>query len=443
MMELACRVLRDAGEGVTVYSGEPASDAFPEGVDVRVWPELGYRDGFDAGAARSLARALRRETGIGDVWHIHNHSLGKSPVVTAAILELARQGVPLVLQIHDFAEDGRPANLARLRRELPCGARGLYPVASHIRYAVLQDRDRGILAAAGVPEAHLAVLPNPVEGAAPLAPPRTPPETVLYPTRGIRRKNLGEFLFWAWRLRGAVEFSTSLIPENPRERAVFDSWVEMAKTLGVRVNWGAGMDGRPFREVVEAADACLTTSVAEGFGMAFLEPFAMGRAVVGRDLPDITRGFREDGIDLSGLYDTLPVPVDALDEAFWPRAARAVNGWRSAMGLETDATTSDLRRAWVRENRIDFGILDEIAQRHVLARRVEELPGPEHLHLDRESPIVSNQAGLRERYGEEGYCKRLRRLYAGLGTAGSVQAADADAVRDGFSSLSALTLLRM
>lgn len=443
VMEMASRVLSDAGEQVVVYSGEPPPEAFPEGVRVRVLPALRYGETFDADGASSLSETLRRETRAEDVWHVHNHSLGKNPSVTAAILDLARQGVPLVLQVHDFAEDGRPANLSRLRNGLPAGVRELYPVAPHIRYAVLQDRDRRILRVAGVPESQVVVLPNPVESPAPLAPPRHPPETILYPTRGIRRKNPGEFLYWAWRFRDSMAFATSLTPENPREKAFFAPWVEMADRLGVSVRWGVGMEGRSFRSVMEEADACITTSVGEGFGMAFLEPFAMGRTLVGRDLPEMTRSFRADGMDLSVLYDEVPVPEEALDAAFWPRATAAVGRWRAAMGLEAEVAPHDLRRAWVREGWIDFGKLDETAQRAVLARRISDLPGPELLGVDRRPPPEPNRTVVRKAYGTEGYGDRLRALYAGLEPAGPVAYADAEKVRDGFSSLSDLTLLRV
>ena len=53
------------------------------------------------------------EIGLGgkpDLWHIHNHCLGKNPSLTQAVSHLAEDGNPILLQPHDFAEDGRPSN---------------------------------------------------------------------------------------------------------------------------------------------------------------------------------------------------------------------------------------------------------------------------------------------------------------------------------------------
>ena len=59
-----------------------------------------------------------------------------------------------------------------------------------------------------------------------------------------------------------------------------------------------------------AADLLLTTCVAEGFGMVFLEAWLAGRNLVGRDLPEITADFVEAGIQLDSLFARLPVPID-------------------------------------------------------------------------------------------------------------------------------------
>ena len=38
----------------------------------------------------------------------------------------------------------------------------------------------------------------------------------------------------------------------------------------------------------------------------------MGKALIGRDLPEITRDFTESGLDLDHMYATLPIPLDLL-----------------------------------------------------------------------------------------------------------------------------------
>jgi hypothetical protein len=62
---------------------------------------------------------------------------------------------------------------------------------------VLTTRDAALLKRAGAPPERVHHLPNP--GAAGWPVPGPPPADGgrLYPTRAIRRKNLGEFLLWA------------------------------------------------------------------------------------------------------------------------------------------------------------------------------------------------------------------------------------------------------
>lgn len=445
VMRTAARILRDAGEEVELVAGEAPVEALPEGVGLRILPELGYGESCDPAALEALTDTLSALTGQGDVWHLHNHSLGKNPLVTAAVIRLAERGLPLVLQIHDFAEDGRPENFARLRRTLPEAGR-LYPAGANVRYAVLQERDRAVLADAGVPEERLRVLPNPVPAEPPAAPPESPPRRILYLSRMIRRKNTGEFLYWALRHGRDLEFATSLIPQNPAELAGFQLWQAFAERIGVSVAWGLGLGGKRYREVMEWGDACVTTSVGEGYGMSFLEPVRMGRPVLGRDLPEITADFKRDGVDLSGLYQRLPVPVDRLDPEFWSRAARAAGQWRASMGVPGEVTERELRTAWVEEDCVDFGRLDETAQRRVL-ETVARDGAPEEMRrvtlgLDAPQPLEANRRVLDRHYDDASALRHLKELYAGLEPGVDPAFADADKVRDAFLDVKTLTLLR-
>ena len=150
---------------------------------VHAMPGLDYDDGQPCDPRDLAARlkALLTEAGgspESTVVHVHNHSLGKNSALAGALAELADEGWPLLLQIHDFAEDFRPESYQRLRAAghggaEPDWAAALYPQAAHVHYAVLNQRDARILAAAGVEPARLHVLPNPVGDPGPL-PPREP-----------------------------------------------------------------------------------------------------------------------------------------------------------------------------------------------------------------------------------------------------------------------------
>ncbi len=443
VMLSTARILRDAGEDVEIWSGESGSLPMPEGVDEKVLPELVYRESYSEPDCDALTRKMIRAHADGDIWHIHNHSLGKNPVVTETVRRLAEAGLPLILQIHDFAEDGRPVNLKCLREELPDQTRCLYPTGAHVVYAVLQERDREVLISAGVPEDQVAVLPNPISIEMALRPPQPVPERVLYLTRAIRRKNVGEFLYWAKMFAGDLEFATSLVPENPKEKVIFDRWVAFAQSEGIPVQWGLGMSGKSFEEVVSECDVCITTSVGEGFGMSYLEPYAMQRPVVGRDLPAITAGFKKDGVRLDHLYSTLPVCAEDVDEEFWPRALDAVNCWRQNMGLSQNSSEENLKAAWVEDGKVDFGRLDETAQRQILSRiSPGEMSVSSFLHSSA-ADVEENSATVSRVYNESASLSRLQDLYGKIQDVSVCEYADADRVRDAFTDLKNLSLLRI
>jgi len=445
------RILRDAGEDVMLMAAEAPSGSIPDGVHFAKIPELAYGRDYDSDHVDTLVAKMREAAGEDAIWHIHNHSLGKNPQVTEAVIRLAEAGERILLQPHDFAEDGRPGNLRLLRSSLPEFPSKLYPYSGRVQYAVLQERDRHVLCKSGVPREYVHVLPNPIEGENLAASDRHPPERLLYLTRGIRRKNIGEFLFWAIRYASDLECATSLIPDNPVELKIFREWEAfVSETLQVKPSFGIGLDdGKSFADVVGWGDLCLTTSVAEGFGMTFLEPYLMGRGVTGRDLPEITAGFKQDGVRLGGLYNGLPVPLDWVDDAFWRRGLASVNIWRRAMSLREELHMQELKEAWtLPDEQIDFGRLDETAQRSVLTHLQSEgfsrwtrKPRLQLGFLDED--MAHNRQVLETQYDGDSCRKRLQEVLKGFSSDRcSPEFADGHAVRDAFAALETLTLLR-
>ena len=51
-----------------------------------------------------------------DIWHIHNHTLGKNPSLTLRLFSLLaeKKSYPILFHLHDFAEDGRPSSFHQL-----------------------------------------------------------------------------------------------------------------------------------------------------------------------------------------------------------------------------------------------------------------------------------------------------------------------------------------
>lgn len=449
-----------------VLSGEAyAGDALPK---VSVVDGLGYSKTAKPADGTRLADKLRAAArdalgGDPDLWHIHNHSLGKNVAFPAALGELLRDGHRALLQIHDFAEDGRPANYAAQKAffrkaEQTDRQTALYPSAPQIHYAALNARDAKILKSTGVPADRCHTLPNavsvpnldddtadPLPGEGPL---------FLYPTRAIRRKNIGEVALYgavAAKMDRNALFATTLAPENPDWKALHEEWVAFARAHSLPVRFGIGEDPSvSFPALIHRAEALITTSVAEGFGLAFLEPWLFGKGVCGRDLPEITADFGDNGVHLDGLYARLPVPLTPREET--DLLAALEKGLRAAFAAYERALPSDAveraRSALNSGDDYDFGGLPEPLQRAVIERVLTQgptaaleaaLPGSAPPSL-----IESNRSAISSAYSLDEYGERLRKLYNTILAApvAEPEAHAAETLLDRFLSPERFSLLR-
>ncbi len=389
VIESASACLRAMGVDHVVLSGEPYTGAEP--LPVRVIEDLGYRENPDAPDPSALAGAMRAAAfeALGTrapLWHIHNHSLGKNSVFAESVAMLAHEGDPILLQIHDFAEDGRPKNYSNISDP----AR-LYPLAPRVHYAFLNSRDRDLVVASGLPAGRAHFLPNPIvpptppqesggtqdgsdSGRGGAAGPQSP--VVRSPVRGIRRKNLGEILLLAALAPPGVRFAVTLGAENPHWQPVHDAWKRFAASSGLPVTLDAvgpqapvPRAGTSYYDWLSHATHLVTTSVAEGFGLAFLEPIALRKPLFGRDLPEITRDFRAAGIQPGRLYRRILVPEDQIDsDRLRDELVRALRATRAAYGREADpATVEATWRALHHPPRhLDFANLPESFQREII-----------------------------------------------------------------------------
>lgn len=391
-----------------------------------------------------LRRARGAFGGEPDVWHIHNHSLGKNPALTQEVSNLAMAGQKILLQIHDFAEDGRPdnyTNLGKLKQRL-------YPIGPHIHYAALNNRDFNFLKAAGIPEENLHLLPNAISPL-PNLKPQTPNSKPLYvyPCRAIRRKNIGELLLWSAVMPNA-KFAVTLAPKNPEVKPIYDAWVAFAEELDLNVEFDAGAK-LSFEEMIAKADALITTSIAEGFGLAFLEPWLAGKPLVGRNLPEITADFEEHGLDLSQLYNRLGVPLTSNDwnigPQFFQTLETKMRAAAEAYGIEwTEERFEQAQSELVENGTIDFGILDEDLQR-VIIRAAKENPSMFGDGLgDATAQVAGNRRVVEQAYGTKAYGAHLLSIYNGLlkTKPGSVRYADGQKLLDEFLNPARFNLLR-
>ena len=405
--------------------------------------------------AERLEQAARESLGGNpDIWHIHNHSLGKNPSLPQALTVLAEKGAFMLLHPHDFAEDGRPGNYQCLQSCYPT----TYPCSERIHYAALNHRDLSFLQQmlAGLPgKAHL--LANAIPHSDNLSHgedcPDLPDNLYLYPVRAVRRKNLGELALLA-ASHPDKYFANSLGPTNPNFEDQFKEWKDFAINQNLNLSFGLGEDcTASFPQMVGHAKAIVTTSVAEGFGLGFLEPWTYGKGLCGRNLPEITSDFTTLGIDLSHLYNRCDVNLTLLDEpSLLKREIQiALEAFYSSYQIELPPDSLDeAYQSFVKEGQVDYGRLDEKLQQQILRkilRSTDELNFFREkypLTIPGESDIQRNQAAVKQQFSPTAYGKRLFTIYKEILEAKqqNIAYADGNSLLRAFLSPKRLNLLR-
>ena len=419
-------------------SGAPEYDA--DSAASIVVPELGYSapgQELDPEELYFKLLAAARETlgALPDVWHIHNHSLGKNKAFAGVVQRLAADGRPILLHIHDFAEDGRPSNYAHIREGLESDD-ALYPIGEHIHYGFLNGRDFGIMRAAGIAAEHCHLLPNPIsvsdeeeaDTSKDFSPFAGRNRLFLYPVRAVRRKNLGELAFWAAVAPEDTWLANTLGPSNPNFRPTFDRWIERCEHWDLPVCFELGAKTQAgFAEMVGSAEAMVTTSVAEGFGLGFLEPWSFGKPLIGRDLPEITEDFKKSGVALDHLYRRLPIPIDFIEDQ--AGLQKEMQTLFTAQYKQYDQELPEgcfeaVMDAWVVDDCIDFGVLSEGIQEAIIERVIEEKPawameaGKAFFDTsDAREKIASNRTKIAGLFTVENYAQQLLDIYKTVSSA--------------------------
>jgi hypothetical protein len=378
----------------------------------------------------SLEQAAEKALGgKPDLWHIHNHSLGKNESMAGVVSILAERGNRLVLQMHDFAEDGRPDNYRVNQRQKDFSGK-LYPVASHVMYCVLNGRDQGVFSKAGLLDEQLKLLPNPVEVPS-SGEDSSSPEAIrqslgadrlfLYPVRAVRRKNFGEMLLWAALSDPGDHFITTLGPTNRNFEEQYLDWVEFGRAYNLPVSFSvAESHGWGFSEIVEASSCILTTSIAEGFGLSFLEPGLFGKPLAGRCLPEITKDFEDSGMSFDSLYSSMPIPVDWIDaNKLRMRLSEALTRTYASYDLDLPDGAVDVALSGIQPSPdyLDFGGLDEELQKDVIRKLLSDPSLKQELPVNQ---LMWNpcdevmQTILGDHYNMKQYGGRLMEIYGQL-----------------------------
>ncbi|RIJ46751.1 glycosyltransferase family 1 protein [Maribellus luteus] len=327
------------GTPVKILTGAcPDPERFTsKGAELMIIGELNYleKKKYAASEAKQLLdlvyQKIREHITPDTVLHFHNLNLGKNPVVTYAVYQLAKEGVKVFSHVHDFAED-RPSYLTFLKEILTDiflqdVNEVLYPKLPNYQFGVLNSADLERLVSYGADPERIVWLPKPVNV-------KTSPENldkaeakstvcqtlkrdeskllVTYPVKVIQRKNIGELILLSILFDHIASFVVTQAPQNPVEIEMYQQWVKFCSDHEIDVIFEAGMK-TDFETLLTGSDFCITTSYRESFGMVYLEPWLLDTPIVGRDIDYITRDFKEDGFEFPALYYKLNIPGIKVD----------------------------------------------------------------------------------------------------------------------------------
>jgi len=279
----------------------------------------------------SLNNFFRKVINKDEIIHFHNLNLAKNPIATKVISDMASEGYFVVNHVHDFAED-RPQNWNFIKKVIEGHFKAnlkniLYPDLNNYLVAVLNSFDLNRIKENGINEKRRFLLPNPV-GFLPekninnkhLCASKIRKELnlevnkkiITYPVRVIRRKNIGEFILLSTLFKTEVYWLVTLPPQNPIEIKFYEKWGKFCRKERIPVHFEVGLSVE-FTDLMYASDFCITTSIREGFGMVFIEPWLFGTPVIGRDIPHVTNDLKKLGMNFSGFYQNLHIDNDNND----------------------------------------------------------------------------------------------------------------------------------
>lgn len=381
VIERASRELTRRGIAHVILVGKCPHD-MADTLPVRVVDGLAYSDApLDKQGAEKILDALRATATDAlaaqpDIWHFHNHSLGKNHAVPLIVSMLASRRERLLLHIHDLAEDGRPENSANL-----ADCHNLYPLAQQIHYAFINSRDRNHFIKAGLPAANAHLITNPVFDVDSIPRPtsKTPNTAplLLCPARGIRRKNIGELILLTQLAPKGTRTAITLAPENPQWLAIHDRWKNFCGANQLAVNFAVVDRIAPttnsdasFESWISHSTHFVTCSVSEGLGLVFLESLAHDKPLIGRKLPHISDDLAKHGVEHAKLYEKILIPADWIPHESLRRhlecsIARLWQAWNR----EPTADTIDVAFATIEHDGfLDFGNLPEVLQERVIRK---------------------------------------------------------------------------
>jgi glycosyltransferase involved in cell wall biosynthesis len=313
----------------------------------------------------NLAEVLVEKLEDMDVIMVENLGIGLDPAVTYAFYLYSqycytrRDPKRFIFRFHDFVQQ-RPVNFANVKKfhhprvgVVPNWHSVLFPAYPNIRYISINRYDRMRLIEHGIEEENIFYVPNSIDLS--IVPPddrsqelrekiikreNLGPDVrfILYPVRCVRRKNVEEAMFLvclfnllAVGASSRTEYASddnyhllvSIRPTSGDDASYAEQLIDFVKENGLPVTIGLDSLVALHREadpkdpskltryaigdLYRVAELVITTSILEGFGFSYLEPWLLDRTVIGRSIPFITPDFQAVGMKLGHLYTALIV----------------------------------------------------------------------------------------------------------------------------------------
>jgi len=330
IIESQVKGIHNVSEGteLTVLCGYDDGTANLPGALIQVDGSLNYSTtSLSAGhfeeEVEKITACIKRHLTDKAILHCHNPNLGKNPALTLAVYKLALEGYPVVNHCHDFPED-RQVNLDCLEKFIPASSKLplshiLYPHLARYHFITLNSCDYNHILERGMPVSRVHLVPNPVSLSKLIIQADKPAikkkicevlgfksskKICTYPVRAIERKNLGEFILVAALFAEVAQFTVTLPPKNPLEMPRYNHWKNFCLEKGIAMKFESGKKVN-HEELINISDFCITTSIREGFGMVYLEPWLAGTPVIGRDLPCVTADLKGHGVEFPRLYTNI------------------------------------------------------------------------------------------------------------------------------------------
>ena len=338
----------------------------------------------------------------------HNLTIGKNCALSSAfafcsrLCENGTDDVRFFSIIHDFAEEGRSDCLKYINSLQDLGIDiwdDLYPKTSNLRFVVPSKRNYTFLKKAGF---NVDLLANPVETEkvkrkgivlekriafkklisyskrehTPFDPALP---TLFYPARVISRKNIIEALLVS-NIICKANLLVGKCGPSAAHRALYSKIKKLCVKYKAPVVFDCSERFAPKKSknsfpsiLFDVADACISTSIAEGFGYAFYEPWTNNKYIIGRRPMDFSP---VPGMKFPGLYARMPIPVswipiDDCVRKYFDRMRQYYHVRNVKRYSSFAKFRPEFKAAFIKNNTIDFACLDETTQFNVAQRLLE------------------------------------------------------------------------